>query len=325
MKVSIIIPCYNVEKYIDRCLNSVYSQTIGVDALEIILIDDCSRDNTIDKLRAFEEKYPESTILIPLESNVGAAEARNIGLSYASGEYIAFADADDMLADSLIEKMVLCIEEQDCEMVECAYSGFSDISECHVVTVGEQQRYNLEDPFVRRDYIRNIGIKSAVWGRLYRSTFLKRTGLSFVKGSIYEDVQFTGVGMFLLNSVCQIPETLYFYYSNDSGISGSSTREKLKQEVDIIRIMIRELEDRGLLEDILEQFYPELEYYCIRKSYLDPISALVINRQPVTEEDLMYYRESLLEAFPNAGKNKYALCAVENNSLWSSMFNLLVV
>ena len=82
--ISIIVPCYNVELYIDRCFASLAAQTIGLDKLEIILVDDCSTDHTWEKLTAIEASYPESVMIIHSDENGHLGRARNIGMEYAT-------------------------------------------------------------------------------------------------------------------------------------------------------------------------------------------------------------------------------------------------
>ena len=89
-KVSIIIPCYNVERWIDRCMTSIAVQTMGIDDLEIICIDDASTDGTWKHLQKWEQSFPENVLLIRLEENRRQGAARNIGLQYASAEWISF-------------------------------------------------------------------------------------------------------------------------------------------------------------------------------------------------------------------------------------------
>ena len=96
-KVSVIVPCYNAAEYLDRCMEHLLKQTIGTENMEIILIDDASTDDgaTLGLLTAYEEKYPDTILVIALEENMRQGGARNIGISYAGGEYLVFCDADD--------------------------------------------------------------------------------------------------------------------------------------------------------------------------------------------------------------------------------------
>ena len=118
LKISIIIPCYNVEKYIDKCMNSILNQTIGIENLEIILVDDKSTDNTVERLKQYEVAYPEQIMLILCEKNGRQGTARNIGMSYATGEYISFVDSDDWIRKDMYEILMTLIEETNADIVQ---------------------------------------------------------------------------------------------------------------------------------------------------------------------------------------------------------------
>ena len=106
-EISVIIPCYNVESYIDRCLTSITSQTIDLSLLEIICIDDASTDNTWSKLQAWETTYPENIMIIHCDENGRQGTARNIGLQYASAPWIAYIDSDDWIELDYFEKLYI--------------------------------------------------------------------------------------------------------------------------------------------------------------------------------------------------------------------------
>ena len=105
-KVSVIIPCYNATKWLPKCFLTLVSQTIGMSELELIFVDDASTDDgaTYAMLQEFERAYPEQILVIYLEKNMRQGGARNIALQYASGEYIAFVDADDFVKEDFLEK-----------------------------------------------------------------------------------------------------------------------------------------------------------------------------------------------------------------------------
>ena len=116
-KISIIIPCYNCQEYIQFCLHSVFEQTIGLSQLEIILLDDASTDGTLNVLMQYEKKYPEDIMLIPLSENGKQGKARNIGMSYATGEYVLFLDADDVLHKVACEHLYNTAVKQQADIV----------------------------------------------------------------------------------------------------------------------------------------------------------------------------------------------------------------
>ena len=117
-KISVIIPCYNAQAYIPRCLHSIFSQTIGMETLEIILVNDASTDHTLDILLQFENKFPDSVIVVNLEQNIRQGGARNVGLSYASGEYVAFLDADDWIHPDFYSTLYSLALKYDTDIIQ---------------------------------------------------------------------------------------------------------------------------------------------------------------------------------------------------------------
>ena len=127
-KVSIIIPCYNVSEYIDRCLESITVQTIGVDNLEIICVDDASTDDTWDKLQQWEQRFPEQIILIHCKTNGRQGTARNIGLEYASSPWISFIDSDDWIEPDYFEKLYTILATSFGVILVVSMIGYSNSS-----------------------------------------------------------------------------------------------------------------------------------------------------------------------------------------------------
>ena len=99
-KVSVVVPCYNAAVYLDKCMEQLIKQTIGIENIEIILVDDASTDDgaTWELIMEYEREFPDTVIAIQLEQNMRQGGARNVGISYAGGEYLMFCDADDRLA-----------------------------------------------------------------------------------------------------------------------------------------------------------------------------------------------------------------------------------
>ena len=104
-KISIIIPCYNTEQYIDRCLTSLINQTIGLEHLSIICVNDASTDHTWEKLESWRKRFPNNIILINAIQNGRQGTARNIAFPYVTTPYVAYLDSDDWLEPDMYEKM----------------------------------------------------------------------------------------------------------------------------------------------------------------------------------------------------------------------------
>ena len=120
-RISVIVPCYNVENMVGECLESIIGQSIGLSHLEIILVDDASTDGTVQILKEYEKRYPDNIMLILCDENGRQGTARNIGLSYATGEYISFVDSDDWIHKDMYKVLVDIMEKNDCDIVQFRY------------------------------------------------------------------------------------------------------------------------------------------------------------------------------------------------------------
>lgn len=150
-KISIIIPCYNVEGLIKRCLDSIFAQAAETVSFEVICVDDKSSDRTLDILLSYEEQNPENMIIISLEENGKQGRARNIALDYATGEYIMYVDADDVIAQGMLETLYRAIKKYQCDVAECAYKSFTGEPELDVETLGEIELYDMGDAASRKN------------------------------------------------------------------------------------------------------------------------------------------------------------------------------
>ncbi len=318
-KISVIIPVYNVEKYIDICLESIEKQTYDLNNLEIILIDDASTDETSKHLEAFEAKYPNNVLLIKLEENAGQGNARNIGLNHASGKYITFIDSDDCVDVSMLYKVASKIKEYDCDIVECSHIQFCDDNEIiKAENIDPPFFLDLNKPDLRKKLVLLTCSKTAVWGRLYRKEFLDANRLRFVTGMFFEDIPFSGMTMFLASSYCRINEPLYYYRLNDSGTVFSKYRkERVHQEITATERFLEQLYESNMLERTLNDFGFELSTYCTTKAFTDPLALMINSSLKLNEllSEIGYFKEKLLDLFPDAAasynlSDAYGICTL---------------
>ena len=120
-KLSIIVPCYNVENFIDRCLSSLTGQTLSKECYEIILVDDASTDRTWQHINEWEKKYPDLILAVHCDENGKMGRARNIGLSYATGEYVGFTDSDDWVEPEMFAALLAEAEKNKEDVVSCGH------------------------------------------------------------------------------------------------------------------------------------------------------------------------------------------------------------
>lgn len=333
-KISVIIPCYNAENYIDYCLHSLECQTYvtkDMGDIEIILIDDASTDGTYDRLLAFEQRYPENVLVVACENNLGPGTIRNIGLEYATGTYVSFVDADDVVDTTMLGRMYEIMKLYDVDVVECDYKTFSDITELSAEKPLDElspQHSNsyllrIEKPKDRGQFVLN-SLKTAVWGRLYKKSFLNDNDIYFPENMIYgEDNFFSGLAMLFCKSYYKIGENLYYYYMNSNGISlRANDNERIQQLNDIMKLYIKELDARGFFDvpnSTLSGYVEEFEWYMIYKYFMDPVRFVLSREFSDWQEQSVYFGRELLRFFPKAYNNIYL-----NNDKALSDFALLL-
>lgn len=148
-KVSVIIPCFNAAKYLPKYFMSLVQQTIGIGQIELIFVDDDSTDDgsTWSMLQEFECAYPESIMILKLEENMRQGGARNVALQYATGEYIAFVDADDFVSENFLLETYEKSKESDADIIQFEYFYYTD----HLGAVDSPSMYHV--PFYSHVYI----------------------------------------------------------------------------------------------------------------------------------------------------------------------------
>lgn len=319
-KISIIIPCYNAESYIGRCLKSMENQTYGMENLELILINDASIDGTYGHLLEFEERYPDNVMVINCQNNSGPGTIRNIGLNYATGAYVSFVDADDAADVEMLRRMHNATKIYDADVVECSYKTFAGEGELFPEKRDEDYFLQIKTPKDRGAFILN-SLKTAVWGRLYKKSFLDEAALCFPENMMYgEDNFFSGLAMLMCTSYYHIGDTLYYYFSNADGIiQKSGDNERIRQLVDIMKLYMDELDARGFLDGAIMGYGEEFEWYMIYKYFMDPVSFVISRKLPDWKAQVEYFGKEFLRYFPGAYNNIY----INSNEGWKDYIALL--
>lgn len=217
--VSVIVPVYNVEQYLDECLNSIRQQTY--ENLEIIVVEDCSTDNSLNIFIKHSED-PRVKI-IQHEKNSGLSAARNTGIDAAKGDYIMFVDSDDIVQLSLIELCVKYAIVNDADLITYNFKAFEDgiklspqldLSDVDNLKVLEQG----EDYFNQQHF---------AWLKFIRTSLVKSKSLYFPIGLYYEDWPFHWELGLVANKKFHIPAELLLYRQRKTSITGSSGKKLL--------------------------------------------------------------------------------------------------
>lgn len=260
-KISVIIPCYNVEQYIDRCINSLLKQTIGLESLEIIFVNDASTDHTLDKLLAYEKQYEDSVMVINCEQNGKQGTARNIGMRYASCDYIGFIDADDWIEPAMYEKLYEKAISLDIDMAGCrADRIFSEAEVKPSVNGGGDRHFVIETDKDRKVYLSEKFNTHVVCG-IYKKSIVFDNEIFFPQGLLYEDNYWGSLLNYYVNSVYMLDEVLYHYYVNPNSSTMKRNCVEHLDRLAIEKMKMQAYRERGIYErfqDIMNREFIQL-------------------------------------------------------------------
>lgn len=307
--ISVIIPCYNVAPYIDRCLTSVTSQTIDLSLLEIICVDDASTDNTWTKLQQWEADFPENIMIVHCEENGGLSKARNIGFQYTSSPWISFIDSDDWIEPDYFEKMFLAATETHSDLITCG----------HVRDFSTTLKYRYEDDYdfskdtipgkslildteeKKKLYIRMMSINLTAWGKLIKKDILIHNNISFPEGLAYEDNYWGTLLHFYITNIYSIDLPLYHYFVNQNSITLTMNAD---YHTDFLSVQLLKWEtflERGFFNKYSEEIIFDFLHSC----YLDFFKMICLRFDPPNYSLFLLLKEVILTYIPNYKENKY--------------------
>jgi len=285
-KVSIIVPFYNVEQYIEKCLKSLVNQTLQ--DIEIILVNDGSKDGSKEIAVQYTEKYPSKIVYLE-KTNGGLSDARNYGMKHTTGEYIAFLDSDDYVELNTYEKLYNKAIETGADMVECDFYWEYPDKKIH----DKNANYKNESD-------RYANARVVAWNKLYKRDVLLNSNIEFPKSLRYEDVEFFYKMLPQLNKIELINEPLIHYIQRENSITYVQN-ERTSEIFTILDNVIEYYKQNGLYE----KYSAELEYMYTRILLGSSLKRIVkIPNKTVKKELLKKTINTVYEKFPNWKKNK---------------------
>ena len=250
-KISVIIPVYNVENYLKKCLDSVCNQTLT--DIEIICINDGSTDNSLKILNEYEIK--DERIKVISKENGGQATARNLGIKEAQGEYVSFVDSDDFIEPTMLEKLYTKSKNNDLDIVMCKIATYDN--QTHEIKdnvwyymLGVFRDFE-KDIFTHKDtkeFTCNIAVTP--YNKIYKTSLLKDNNILFPEGLIFEDEKFFFDVYLRAQKVSIIDEFLYYYRVNRKGSTVNISKENDYSDIIPISKLIRQtFKETGNYED----------------------------------------------------------------------------
>ena len=267
-EVSIIVPVYQVEKYIRQCVDSILAQTFT--DFELILVDDGSKDKSgeiCDEYAGMDER-----VKVIHKENGGLSDARNRGMDHAAGKYFMFVDSDDYIAPTMVERLYTRIICENADIAACNFLfTFDNAREKNFSTEIKEEVLNGSDIFYYRKNERNYGIWTVAWNKLYkRETF---GNVRFRFGKYHED-EFWANDIYQMDiKVVTIPECLYYYRQRDNSIMG---KKSIARDFDIIEAFQERIYVYLEQKNYAEQAYKVLVFSL---EYLEESKRLITNRK----------------------------------------------
>lgn len=184
-KVSVIIPTFNSENYIENTINSVFNQTIGFENIELIIVDDCSKDSTRDILKKYD-KYPNIKCIFQEKNSGSPSNGRNVGIDNANAKYVMFLDNDDIYVESICEVLYNTINETNTDVVMCNHYNMplTDYSSDFENDIDA----SIEYLYTKKDY--DVFLKNLMWDKIFKLDFLKTHDIKCPVGYFREDIYF---------------------------------------------------------------------------------------------------------------------------------------
>lgn len=240
-KVSVVVPIYNVEEYLERCIESLVKQTL--EDIEIILVNDGSRDKSGTIAQEFQKKYPDKIKYVEKE-NGGLSDARNYGMKYATGEYIAFLDSDDYIEKNAYKVMYKKAKEEDSDYVECDF----------IWEYPEKSKKDEQIKYANKNEMLAF-VRVVAWNKLIRREVITNNNIEFPKGLRYEDVEFTYKLIPHINKFSYVNEFFIHYTQRQNSIANVQN-EKTAEIFEVLDNVITYYKQNNFYDEYKE----ELEY-----------------------------------------------------------------
>lgn len=265
--ISVVVPVYNVEKYVAECIESIINQTYR--DLEIILVDDGSTDNS----GAICDKYSkeDERIRVIHKTNGGLSDARNVGIDVANGDYIAFVDSDDYIHPQMLEILLCNSNDNQADISVCSFVSVGETEKCNFeeINTEEIRASNYEDNRISEIYNNNL-LTVVAWNKLYKRNLFKN--IRYEYGKIHEDEFIIHKLLFEASKVSYIDNELYYYRTRSNSIMQNISLKSIENGYEALKqreefFLSKELPQNVSETKALEALYITKYYRYVSKKY----------------------------------------------------------
>lgn len=272
MKLSVIVPVYNAEKFLRPCLDSLLGQTLR--DFELILVNDGSRDGSAAILEEYRRRDPDRVRVLTVE-NGGQGRARNLALELARGDFLGFADSDDWVAPDLYEKLLRAAEEQNADLAVC--------------DAEERWADGRRVPMALTGFDRPIKMSTEVWNKLFRRSALG--DIRFAEGLWYEDLAYVARVLLRTERIALVPEPLYYYRCGHTSTMNNNNARKNLDLLKVLELLRQPMLDAGRREDF--------DSLVLNHALLDAVNRVRRQNSPDKDTIIKEIRDYVNQQIPN--------------------------
>ena len=303
-KISVIVPVYNVEKYVGACFDSLLSQTS--DDFEIIAVDDGSTDKSGEICDEYAVKNP-AKITVVHQENKGLGGARNTGIEKASGEYLCFVDSDDTVIPETVEELCRAVDRFGCDVVLFAARGVSEDGKELSYT-----GYDAEDgkPFTVEEHKSILTGAPMACGRIVRASLFRDNGIRFPERVWYEDIRTTVKLMGAARTAVYLDRPFYNYLRREGSIMNNKNVERNREIIDAMEDLKEFFAGKG----IYEKYRDELDFLTIDHVLVSATVRVLRSASP-SHPLVGEFRSYTFENCRNIMKNPYVSAMPKNRKI----------
>lgn len=296
IKVSIIVPVYNSEKFLERCIMSLIDQTLS--EIEIILVNDASIDNSLFIMNSFKKKYPNKIKVVDSKINLKQGGARNLGLDVAAGEYIGYVDSDDFVDSTMYEKLYSKAKADDSDIVLCDFLRTCNGIEGTITTTANKKYMGEVDSFKRKKLILSPG---SCCCKIYKKNILKDNNLKYPEHIFYEDNFFNHLLPLYINKCSYVEEPLYYYYQNDMSTTASINPNIFFDRCVSAIKLLDEVKNRGFYNEYKEEYDYIFYYYY----FFSTVISCLVSFENIESKKYFELRRYIVQNAPYFHSNAY--------------------
>ena len=296
-KISVIVPVYNSENFIDKCVNSLLNQTLS--EIEIVLIDDASTDNSLEILKNHEKQCPEKIRIIHLPINLRQGGARNCGIEIAKGEYLGFVDSDDWIEADMYENLYNEAIKNDSDICYCLLQQISENGKNTSINITYHFPIGSVSENTRKEML--VNHVTSIPRYIYKRSLFTENNIRFPEKLRYEDMMIDPLIIPHLSHISTVKKPLYNYFIRSNSTMTEVTDTKYLDKITVCQLIIDEYKKRGFYE----KYRNEVNYLYFRKGYIHTALNYIINSQKPKKGIFAALKKDLLKVDCNYRKNPY--------------------